>query len=163
MKNLLVLAILVSANVMAGDRVILSDSKEMSVEINESNVFCSGIGYGVNEELKVNIPGLDGWTILDHTNVRFGDNRNLPCMTAGFCKSSMRPDGISIDAILQNNPRVEKILVHRQVIENRTFNTDDQVCYKTLIEKLDTKINGIAFSHKRSINAERLPEVACKF
>lgn len=161
MKKFLVLAVLMSSSVMAGERVLLNDSKEASVEVNAGTLFCSGIGYGINAQLKINIPALDGWTVLDHTNIASGDFRNLPCLTAGYCKDFRNQEGLEIEDVLQGNPRTEKIVIFRKLIEKRELAKNE--CEKTLIETLETKVGGVRFTHKRSIEAETLPSEACTF
>ncbi|MBY0416242.1 MAG: hypothetical protein K2Q18_18860, partial [Bdellovibrionales bacterium] len=102
MKKLIILAVLMTANAWAGSgsRVLLKDSKEMEAEVNNETVICSAKGYGL-EELKINIKALDGWTILDHSNIRFGSLSKLPCMTAGACKPrwNQNAGGFSIDDV----------------------------------------------------------------
>ncbi|MBC7427437.1 MAG: hypothetical protein H7336_02425 [Bacteriovorax sp.] len=48
------------------------------------------------------IKALNGWTILDHSNSRFGDLTGLPCMTAGACSFGDRPGRFKIEDILKN-------------------------------------------------------------
>ncbi len=166
MKNLLVLAvILMSANIFAGERVILADSKEMDAEVSNKTVRCSALGYGM-AELKINIVGLDGWTILDHSNVSFGDDSDLPCMTAGRCKRFDRDGGFSINDVVQNTPRTERILVNRILTESRVESVGtggEKVCFRSLTEALSTVVGGIAFNHQRFGASEELPLKACHF
>lgn len=153
MKKSLFLLLSISFNVWAEDRVLLKDEKWMNADINTSTVICSAIGYGSNE-LKINIKALDGWTLLDHSNLRFGSQSPLPCMTAGSCKMWFPDDtGFSIDDVLKNNPRTEKILVKREVIESRNLEVRNSVkyCSRSLTEKLDTLVAGISFHHQRTI------------
>ncbi len=163
MKKLLILAVMMSANVFAGERVILNDSKKMDAVVNEETVLCSALGYGL-EELKINIAGLDGWTILDHSNIKFGDTRALPCMTAGHCKRRANGPGLSVDSVLQSNPRVEGIVVNRVLVEVRNEGTnefDEKVCYRTLREELKTIVGGVPFFHVRMSPSEEFPLNAC--
>jgi len=160
MKILLVLAVLVSGSLMAGERVILKDSKEVDVEVSDKTVLCSALGYG-NAELKINIAALDGWTIFDHSNVRFGDKRALPCMTAGECKEPWKEDGFEINDVLQNNPRSEKIVIQRELTESRTL--FDNACVRSLRERLSTVVGGIPFHHERYGAESTLPAIACTF
>jgi hypothetical protein len=161
MKNLLVLAVLVSSSVMAGERVVIQDQKTLDAEVSNKTVRCSARGYGV-EELKINIKGLSGWTMLDHSNRIFGDSGE-PCMTAGMCAGAFG-DGFSIDDVLQNNPRTEKITVFRKLTESRHIsNQSSDDCLRTFTEELKTTVGGIAFDHKRSSNQDVLPAEACTF
>jgi hypothetical protein len=128
--------------------------------VNEETVRCNARGYGL-EELKINIKGLDGFTILDHSNVRFGDKNGAPCLTAGICKGLFEETGFDINDVIQNNPRVEKVTVNRVLKELRTL--DDKKCEKTLIEVLDTEVGGVKFNHTRSLAAEVLPASSCTF
>lgn len=166
MKKFLVLAVvMMSANVMAGERLILDDQKEMNAEVNATTVLCSAKGYGL-EELKINIKGLDGWTILDHSNIRFGDRSGLPCMTAGMCKPwGTSGKGFEVEDVVQNNPRVEKVVVKRKLFEIREVfgEGDEQGCFRNLREELETTVGGIPFHHKRFSTQEKLPTKACTF
>lgn len=165
MKKILILAVMMSGNAFAGAKVILKDSKEMEAVVSKETVLCSAVGYG-QEELKINIAALDGWTILDHSNSRFGDLRGLPCMTAGLCKKRWNNSDLTIDSVLQNNPRVENIIVHRELTEIREVGTnadDKKVCYRKLTEQLDTVVGGIPFSHLRYSDLEERPLSACTF
>ena len=166
MKKILFLSLLFNINAWAQDRVLLNDQKWMNADVNATTVLCSARGYGLSE-LKINIKALDGWTLLDHTNLRFGSESRLPCMTAGACKSpiSGNTTGMSIDDLIKNNPRVEKILVKRQVIENRNISNRDNetFCARSLTEKLETVISGIPFHHQRTIyTGEELPTSECQ-
>ena len=154
-----------SFSAFSGERVILKDSKEMKVTLNTFSVRCSSLGYGM-KELKVNIAELDGWTLFDHTNVRFGDSLDLPCMTAGTCSYRPNDGGFSVNDILQNNPRVEKVIVNREVIENRFIGESDsqvKVCFRVLAEHLKTQIAGIEFTHVRTGEAVEFPVKYCSF
>lgn len=160
----MMLAVLMSGNLMAGERVLLSDSKAIEAEVNKTTVLCSHLGYGMSE-LKINIKDLDGWTILDHSNFRFGDRSGLPCMTAGACKPSWDPEGegFEINDVLQNNPRVEKIVVSRKVIEVKELGETEgrSQCFRSIREELETAVAGIPFHHRRVGLSETLPAKAC--
>jgi hypothetical protein len=152
MKKSLFLLLSISCNVWAEHRILLKDEKWMNADINTSTVICSPKGYA-SDELKINIKALDGWTLLDHSNLRFGSRSSLPCMTAGSCKGVSSETGFSIDDVLKNNPRTEKILVKREVIESRYLEVRNSVkyCSRSLTEKLDTLVAGIPFHHQRTI------------
>ncbi len=167
MKKLMMLAVLMSGNLMAGERTLLDDSKAMDAEVSKKTVVCSELGYGM-AELKINIKALDGWTILDHSNSRFGGRDGIPCMTAGACKPSWNPEGpgFEIEDIIQGNPRVEKIVVHRKLIEVRNLldnEAGEQTCFRNLREELATVVGGIPFFHARVSPAEELPAKSCTF
>ena len=166
MKKIIACLILVSAvNVMASEqktRLLLKDSKVLSVELNDETVRCSAFGYG-QSELKVNIKGLDGWTLLDHSNIRFGDANPLPCMTAGVC--GQEDNDLSVEKILHGNPRTEKVTVNREVSEVKFVTTGTaagpKACQRQLVETLETVVGGVPFKHSRSIMAELLPLASC--
>lgn len=148
----------------AKENIVLSDEIKVVAEINDKTVFCSEKGYGI-AELKINIKDLDGKTILDHSNYRFGDPSRLPCMTAGYCKGSFGNEGLTVEDILQGNPGQEKIVIKRQVIED-FYKAHDQtnnvyVCQREIIEKLETVIRGIKFHHQRTLSAESFPLDKC--
>lgn len=161
MKNLLVLAVLMSSSVMAGERVVIQDQKTLDAEVSNKTVRCSAKGYGL-EELKINIKGLSGWTMLDHSNRKFGDGGE-PCMTAGMCAGDLGA-GLSIDDVLQNNPRTEKITVFRKLTESRNISNESSAdCLRTFTENLKTTVGGVAFNHTRMSGQDVLPAEACTF
>ncbi len=163
MKNLLVLLALgMTTNLMASERLLLEDSKNIETEVSQKTVFCSRVGYGF-EELKINIEALNGWTILDHSNTRFGDREGLPCMTAGPCATS-QINGLGIDDIVQDNPRLEKIQINRKIFENKEITETEgrKHCERSIREELKTVIGGVEFTHSRSSIPETLPVKACR-
>lgn len=166
MKNLIALSLVLgSFNAMASTgstKILLTDSKVLEAEVNDETVRCSAFGYGMRE-LKINIKALDGWTLLDHTNLRFGEINPAPCMTAGACKGNLGPlkIGFSIDDIIQGNPRVEKITVNRQVLEVK-YPLDNESCQRSLVENLETVVGGVKFHHSRTLPAEVLPLSSCE-
>jgi len=168
MKKVLLLGALVTitSNVWAADseRVLLRDAKTFSAEVSTATVRCSEIGYGA-KELKINLAGLDGWTLFDHTNSNFGDIGD-PCMTAGRCKAPWGGSGgFTIDDLIQNNPGVEAVTVVRSVTELK-FETRDEnnqeVCQRSLREDLQTTIRGINFSHSRHGLDQNFPIEVCR-
>lgn len=160
MKKILILAVLVCGNVLAGERVILKDSKELSVEVNNTTVLCSSLGYS-EAELKINISELNGWTLLDHTNFRVGGTK-LPCMSAGFCKDLSIRGEFSVDDVIQGRPGTERIKVTRELVEVREISSE-KVCKSNIRESLHTVIRGIDFNHTRTSALKDLPVSACVF
>lgn len=171
MKTFLLLAFF-SSNLIAAERVLVSDTKVTDVTLNTTSVRCSAIGYRM-PELKINIKALDGWTLFDHSNVRAGDFAGQPCMTAGTCKFSGDGEGLSIDDILfgETRSRVERIKVHRQIVEVKVIGkneNDADVCLRHIEERLQANVgrgdgNGvIKFSHLRSGLAENFPLSVCQ-
>lgn len=168
MKKILLL-VLVSSNLMAAERVLISDSKITDVELNNTSVRCSAIGYGA-AELKINIKGLDGWTLFDHSNVRAGDLEGQPCMTAGACKQFGNRSGLSIDDILSGGTNTQRIRVNRQIVEVKELSKDENgidVCFRHIEEHLQTSVlrgdgtGRINFTHLRSGLAETFPASVC--
>lgn len=162
-QTILVLGILFAANTMAGERVILKDSKKVTTEVSTKTVRCSILGYGMSE-LKINIAALDGWTLFDHTNVRFGDRFDQPCMTAGPCKRFQNDeDGLTVDSVVKGNERNEKIVIEREVVESRDLTEEqgEKVCQRMLREDLKTTVGGVEFFHSRTGAVETLPAQAC--
>lgn len=168
MKKVLLFAILltISNNSWAGDseRTILQDAKTFAAEVSVATVRCSAIGYG-GEELKINLAGLDGWTLFDHSNSSVGDINGEPCMTAGLCKRPWGGGGFSVDDVIQNNPATELVTVLRTVKEVK-FETRDQhnreVCQRSLHEELHTTIRGVQFHHLRSGFDQNFPVEVCR-
>lgn len=152
MKKLLIATtLLTSLNIFASERTLLTDQKELMAQINDKTLICSASGYGASE-LKINIKGLDGWTILDHSNFRFGDPTGNPCMTAGVC-NYFDPHGFDLAEILRNAPKEEKIIVKRIISEKKEeveSQTNVKVCRRTIIENLETTVMKINFHHTRS-------------
>ena len=94
-------------------------------------------------------------------------------MTAGRCKSGDRLPGFSIEDVINANPRIEKIVVNRELKEVKTLETRGEfspeggklVCTRRLIEQLDTVVGGVPFHHVRAIvtnSFEQSPEEVCK-
>jgi hypothetical protein len=168
MKVLFSLSLICSLNLFASERVILSDSIAIKAEVNDQTVRCSSRGYGL-EELKINLKELDGKTVLNHSNVLFGDLKPEPCLTAGVCKYVFPelPDlpGFEVSDVVQNNPRVESIIVKREIIEKRELITvdDEQKCQRSISEKLHTIVGNIAFDHIRFGLLEKFPASFCNF
>lgn len=167
MKQLLLaITLLGSLNTFAKDseRVILADSKTFVTEVSVSTVRCSHIGYG-SAELKINLAGLDGWTIFDHSNAQVGEFGE-PCMTAGMCKRTpTAKNGFTIDDLIQNNPGNEVITVQRQLIESKQETKDgegNEICQRSLVENLSTTVRGIKFAHTRYGAHEIFPIEACR-
>lgn len=166
-KNLLVAALLTMTSYSwAGvlERVILQDAKTSTAEVSVATVRCSAIGYG-GEELKINLAGLDGWTLFDHSNSGFGDINGEPCMTAGLCKTPWGGDGFSVEDVIQNNPATEMVTVLRTVKEVKVETRDQhnrEVCQRSLHEELQTTIRGIRFHHLRSGFDQNFPVEVCR-
>lgn len=167
---------LLTTQAMAGERVLISDSKVADVTLNKTSVRCSALGYGM-AELKINIPALDGWTLFDHSNINLGDFGGEPCMTAGSCKRGTvkRPGntGFSVEDILGNieNTQVSRILIKRKIVEVKDLGKDEQgndVCLRHIQERLETDVpradgNGlIHFSHLRHGLHETFPAKVCQ-
>jgi hypothetical protein len=152
-KILIIAAVLASMNAWAKDsqRLILADAKTFITEVSTTTVRCSDLGYG-NLQLKINLSGLDGWTVFDHSNNYLGEFGE-PCMTAGSCKTAWRKDGYNVADIVQDKPGSEVITVVRQLIESKTESKDEagvDVCIRSLTENINTTVRGIKFAHTRS-------------
>jgi hypothetical protein len=137
----------------------------MPAEISTTTVRCTEIGYGA-QELKINLAGLDGWTLFDHTNAHVGEFGD-PCMTAGRCKapwSGSDDNGFTIDDLIQNRPGTEIIKVDREVIEVKMVinRNGERVCERSLREHLSTTVRGIAFGHIRWGAQQDFPIEVCQ-
>jgi len=166
--------ILLSFNtqIMAAERILISDSKTADVALTSASVRCSALGYGL-AELKINIPALDGWTLFDHSNINAGDFPGEPCMTAGACKRSPRAGGFSIEDILgsPDGQRVERLKIRRQIVEIKELGKDENgidVCHRRIEERLQTEVSKnstegqIQFHHVRSGLEETFPARVCQ-
>lgn len=145
------------------ERVLLRDSKTFATEVSQGTVRCTDIGYGA-EELKINLAGLDGWTLFDHTNSHVGEFGE-PCMTAGRCKAPWNKEGFTIDDVIQNRPGTEVITVQREVLEIKIVKVDsqgNQVCERSLQENLKTVVRGIEFRHIRGGAEQDFPIEVCQ-
>ena len=166
MKTLIMtIALLGTFNAWAKDsqRVILADSKTFLTEVSNTTVRCSEIGYG-SKELKINLSGLDGWTLFDHTNSLAGEFGE-PCMTAGLCKRVPNGPGFNIGDLVQDNPGSELITVSRNVIESKNEGKDTEnndVCVRSLTENLTTSVRGIKFKHTRYGESQNFPVEVCR-
>lgn len=167
------LSLLFTVNVFSAERVLISDSKMTNVTLDRSSVRCTPIGYSV-PELKINIKGLDGWTLFDHSNIFAGDLNGEPCMTAGECSFVRDPivsDLFTIDDILAGGSRVEKIQVNRQIVEMKNISQDNlgnDACFRSIEERLQADVKRgdgkgfIHFTHKRFGLAEQFPLSVCQ-
>jgi hypothetical protein len=129
-------------------RVILSDSKTFTTQVSVETVRCSMLGYGTGL-LKINLSGLDGWTLFDHSNAAVGEFGE-PCMAAGRCELG---DDKAVNDLIGNKPGSETITVLRQVLEIKRESKDEQgndVCIRSLQENLNTTVRGTAFKHSRT-------------
>jgi hypothetical protein len=145
------------------ERVILQDSKTFSTEVSVNTVRCSEVGYGA-QELKINLAGLDGWTLFDHSNAQ-ADEFGEPCMTAGRCKATWNKDGFTIEDLIQNRPGTEVITVQREVIEIKQVTQDHQghlACERSLQENLVTSVRDITFRHTRWGAEQSFPVEVCQ-
>ena len=145
------------------ERVILKDSKTFSTEVSAVTVRCSEVGYGA-QELKINLAGLDGWTLFDHSNAQVGEFGE-PCMTAGQCKAPWNKEGFTIDDLIQNRPGAEIITVQREVLEIKQVTQDREGnlgCDRSLMENLVTSVRGITFRHTRWGAEQSFPIEVCR-
>jgi hypothetical protein len=168
MKNILLVTTILAAGLSSwaksSERVLLSDAKTFATEVSLETVRCSQIGYG-NEELKINLAGLDGWTLFDHSNINAGDLAGQPCMTAGICKQPWNNNGHTIDEVVQNRPGTETVTVLRKLIEvkTETKNADNiDVCQRSIREELATTVRGVAFHHTRMGFDQDFPIEVCR-
>lgn len=170
MKKLLLLA-LFSTNLLAAERVLLSDSLVTDVVLNTSSVRCTVVGYSM-PELKINIKGLDGWTIFDHTNIKAGDFSGSPCMTAGYCPLFGGNDGFKVEDIISTGERTERIKINREIVEVKLIqdkpSSDEKVCSRHIEERLKTAVtradgtSDIQFKHTRTGVYEIFPLSVCE-
>ncbi len=172
MKKYLLFALLsLTTQLIAAERILISDSKVTDVTLNNSSVRCSALGYGL-AELKINIPALDGWTLFDHSNINAGDFPGEPCMTAGACKAFSR-GGFSIEDILGTveSTKVERLKINRQIVEVKDLGKDEQgnsICERHIEERLQTAVSKadglsvIRFKHTRAGLHETFPASVCR-
>lgn len=154
------LTLAAAAKAADSERIILSDSKTFATEISQATVRCSNLGYGAGF-LKINLAGLDGWTLFDHTNSHVGEFGE-PCMAAGRC---MEWDPKPILDFIDNRPATETVTVHRQVIEIKREIKDQNgqdVCERSLREDLSSVIRGTQFLHSRHGAQQDFPIEVCR-
>lgn len=169
MKNTLLVigALLLTQSTFAAERILLNDSKVLTAEVSTNTVRCTAIGYSM-PELKINLHGLDGWTILDHSNLRQGDLLGEPCMTAGLCDQFGDGQGFKIDDLIKGQPGNETVTVARKLIEVKQIQPKSpnegggDVCVRSLREELHTVVRGIEFNHVRTGLMETFPVKACQ-
>ena len=168
MRNQIIIlgALLLTQVTFAAERVLLKDSKTITTEVSTSTVRCSAFGYGM-AELKINLHGIDGWTLFDHSNLRVGDVSGEPCMTAGACRDAEPETGFSIDDLIKGRPGLETVTVDRQVVEvkqvlKQSADQGGDVCMRSLREELHTVIRGITFNHQRAGENQKFPLKACQ-
>lgn len=146
--SVLVLVAVSPAEAKHSSRVILADSKTFITEISDHTVRCSDLGYG-SGFLKINLVGLDGWTLFDHTNSHVGEFGD-PCMAAGACRVG---DASVQNFINKGGLGTEVVTVSRVVQEHKTEKKDQSgqdVCVRSLQEDLSTTIRGERFLHMRA-------------
>ncbi len=169
MKNsfLILGALLLTQTTFAAERILLNDSKILAAEVSTNTVRCTAIGYSM-PELKINLRGLDGWTLFDHSNLRQGDLAGEPCMTAGMCDQFGDGQGFKIDDLIKGQPGTETIKVERKVIETKEIQKQSlnegsgNVCVRSVREELHTVVRGIEFNHSRGGLREVFPVKACQ-
>lgn len=163
-KQILSMVLMMAAGAAAraadSQRVILADSKTFNTEVSLETVRCSNLGYGAGL-LKINLAGLDGWTLFDHTNSHVGEFGE-PCMAAGRCM--MGDEGPILDFI-GGKPGTETVTVQRQVLEIKQESKDaegNEVCVRSLQENLSTVIRGTQFLHTRHGAEQTFPVEVCR-
>jgi hypothetical protein len=119
---------------------IFRQTSEIEVQLDETTVRCSNIGYGF-PELKVDVPALDLVATFQHRN--FGEGQ--PCMTAGRCTPDRSPE-----LLLATGPGIEKAQLEVVHTEEAYLNEENNTCYRSLVETVTMQLRGQTFTHRRS-------------
>lgn len=118
---------------------VLSDvTTWIDLELNESTVFCSALGYGLSF-LKVSIPQLDQLAHFDHRVEESG----LPCAAVGECSSEVGPH-----TILAGGAGVERVAVRVVLTEVLRLDPAARTCTRQLVEEVFATVRGVPLRHR---------------
>jgi hypothetical protein len=142
------------ANDVEWSEVIVHQSiTPVEVDLNESTVLCSHADYSA-AYLKVLIPKLAELTLLNHQNAGAG----APCVAAGKCK----PFGNAEPAdILDPYLPIELVPVTVTVLRGQSVDHVKKTCTISLIERVNTTIRGVPFTHQRAASLGTRPYTDC--
>jgi hypothetical protein len=124
----------------------------ISLELNDTSVFCTSLGYGGENFLKVSIPQLDALAHFDHRV----EGTNLPCAAVGLCSAQMNADNI-----LQSNPGLEPVDLRVLLTEKLFLDGDAETCQRQLIEDVSTTVRGVPLKHHVEGELETLTLADC--
>ncbi len=133
-------------------RTVSDVTTPISLELNDTSVFCTVLGYGGENFLKVSIPQLDSLAHFDHRV----EGTNLPCAAVGECTPQMNADNI-----LQNNPGIEPVDLRVDLTEKRFLDGDAQTCQRQLIEDVSAVVRGVPLHHHVEGELETLTLAEC--
>jgi len=124
----------------------------ISLELNDTSVFCTSFGYGGENFLKVSIPQLDTLAHFDHRV----EGTNLPCAAVGLCSPQMNADNI-----LQNNPGTEPVDLRVVLNEKLLLDGDAATCQRQLVEDVSATVRGVPLKHHVEGELETLALADC--
>lgn len=119
-------------------RLVRDETTNIALQLDDTSVFCTSLGYGGDYFLKVSIPQLDTLAHFDHRV----EGTNLPCAAVGACTPQMNTDNI-----LQGNPGIEPVDLRVVLTERFTLDGDAKTCTRQLIEDVSAEVRGVALKH----------------
>jgi MYXO-CTERM domain-containing protein len=140
-----------SAEVIVKETVVHDTKRTVQIDLNAQNVLCSAADYGALF-LKILIPELAGFTLLDHQNTGAG----APCVAAGPCQPGNQPADI-----IDTAKPTEIVDIHVKAIRVDELDTMAQTCETYLTETVDVTIRGKAFKHERFAQLGSRPVSDC--
>ncbi len=127
------------AETVVKTRVLKDSTTLIALELNKKTVFCTDLGYG-NVQLKINVPELDDIAHFNHRVVGEG----LPCIAGGACTSELGPDNI-----LDESKPIEIVPVRVVLSEILEIDEPSKSCMRSLVEKVQSVVRGVEFTHHR--------------
>lgn len=118
--------------------VVQDVTTPISLQLDDTSVFCTSLGYGGDYFLKVSIPQLDALAHFDHRV----EGTNLPCAAVGACTAQMNTENI-----IQGNPGLEPVDLRVVLTEKRILDGDAQTCSRQLVEDVSAIVRGVPLKH----------------
>ncbi|MEZ4815930.1 MAG: hypothetical protein R3A80_12135 [Bdellovibrionota bacterium] len=132
------------------ERVLKDETTMVALALNETNVFCTPLGYGT-VQLKINVPELDHLAHFDHRV----ENEGFPCITGGVCSNENSPTSIL------HGEKLVAVPIRVILSETLTLDYETKTCTRTLSEKVKSHIKNRDFGHFRSGEPVAQPYESC--
>lgn len=142
-------------NIETKEIELVNVTHRINLDLNEKSVRCSSLGYG-GRELKISVLDLELISFFDHSN----SGEAEPCMTAGMmsCGQFSFPSDFDLFPVSNEESgvltrfrslgRVEADL-HQVMKERVHIDHDKKTCQRTLVENVETMVDGVKFTHQR--------------
>ncbi len=119
-------------------RTVKDVTTPISLQLDETRVFCTWLGYGGEAFLKVSIPQLDSLARFDHRV----EGTSLPCAAVGVCTAD-----VNAETILQGNPGFEPVDLRVVLTQTLFFDGDAETCQRQLSEDVSAQVRGVPIQH----------------